>query len=243
MLRSGGLGRFNFGEPANDLLPELEAVLGIPTDNTSYSPDEPGPFRFLPLGYWAAYELRIAAWEQPDLHLVLSDIPWLGDEFGDATTGTLSLVSWATSSPRFTVDDQLAVGSSVADLRAHHPDIVLGTFDVCETEYDPAAFVTMPYDGDTPPLWRGLRGTTDWDWVSDLQIALNEQGASLAVDGEYGPRTRAALHQYQLAEGIDQGTAPDANGLIGPDTVGALGLEVPEGARIVGLAAGYPGSC
>jgi hypothetical protein len=51
------------------------------------------------------------------------------------------------------------------------------------------------------------------------------------------------LQEYQLAEGIDQGTGPDANGLIGPETANALGLEVPDEARIASLAAGYPGSC
>ncbi len=173
VLRADGLGRYDFGEPANELVDELTTMFGSPSEDISYTPDGPGPFDYLPLGYWAAHELRMAVWEEPDLRLVLSDVPWLGDRFGDATPGTLSLVSWDTSSPRFVVDDHLAVGSALADLRAHVPEVVFGTFDVCETEYDPAGYVAMPYGGDNPPLGRGLRGTTDWDWVSDLQTALN----------------------------------------------------------------------
>lgn len=238
ILRTDGLDRFDFGEPANELVDEMEAPLGPPSEDTSYTPDAAGPFDFLPLGYWATYELRIVVWEQPDLHLVLSDVPWLGDKFGEPTPGTLSLVSWETSSPEFTVDDQLAVGSSFADLQAHHPQVVPGTFDVCETEYNPAAFVTMPYDGDTPPLWRGLRGTTDWDWISDLQTALNERGASLAIDGEYGPRTSAAVAAFEQEIGVYH-----VDGQIDPEVADALSIQIPGNAVIMQLEAGYPGSC
>ena len=238
VLRADGLGRYDFGEPANELVDELTTMFGSPSEDISHTPDGPGPFDYLPLGYWAAHELRMAVWEEPDLRLVLGDVPWLGDRFGDATPGTLSLVSWDTSSPRFVVDDHLAVGSALADLRAHVPEVVFGTFDVCETEYDPAGYVAMPYGGDNPPLGRGLRGTTDWDWVSDLQTALNTRGAALAVDGEYGPSTKAAVADLQRELGVDH-----ADGNIDPNVADALGLHAPDDAHITGLEAGYPGSC
>ncbi len=243
VLRSDGLGDYDFGEPANQLVDELTAMLGSPVNDTSYTPDGPGPFEFLPLGYWALYELRVLAWDEPDLRLVLSDVPYRGDHWDAAVPGTLTLVSWATTSSGLAFSNGLAVGSSTVDLRTEFPDTVFGTFDVCETSYNPAGFVTVPFDVDPPPQWLGARGELDWDWISEMQRALNELGASLVIDGEYGPSTRAALQEYQLAEGIDQGTAPDANGLIGPETANALGLEVPDEAHIVSLAAGYPGSC
>ena len=62
VLRPDGLGRFDFGEPANDLVDELEATLGSPSEDISYTPDGDGPFSILPSGYWAAYELRFVAW-------------------------------------------------------------------------------------------------------------------------------------------------------------------------------------
>ncbi len=238
ILRVDGLAGYDFGEPANKLVDELSSMLGPPSQDTSHTPDGVGSFDFLPNGYWAAHELRVVDWNQPDLHIVLSDIPWTSDGFGEATPGTLTLVRWETVSPRFTVDDQLAVGSSQAELRALYPNVQIGTFDVCETEYEPAAFVTTSYDGQTPPLWRGLRGATDWDWVSDLQTALNERGASLAVDGEYGPKTSAAVAALEQETGV-----VPVGGDVDSEIVEVLGLEPPSNACITRLGAGYPGSC
>lgn len=54
--------------------------------------------------------------------------------------------------------------------------------------------------------------------VRALQQALNDQGASIAVDGIFGPETRAAVVRYQMAAGL----RPD--GLVGPRTRASLGL-------------------
>lgn len=231
ILRDDGLGRFDFGEPANELVDELTAMIGPPGEDTSYTPDGPGPFDHLPLGYWASHELRIVSWREFDLRLVLSDIGLVEGDW-TPTPGTLTLVSWATASPRLSFSDGVGVGSLLSELQAQVQEIDDGTFDVCETEYDPASF------SDTPPLWRGLRGTTDWDWISDLQQALNERGASLAVDGEYGPDTRAAVSALEQQIGIHH-----VDGLVDPMVTDSLSLDPPINARIVSLAAGYPGSC
>jgi len=68
--------------------------------------------------------------------------------------------------------------------------------------------------------------------VRALQQRLNERGASppLAVDGEFGPRTEAAVVAFQTAHGLQ----PD--GVVGPLTRAALGLAEPAGnddARIL----------
>ena len=184
----------------------------------------------MPLAYPAADELRIVVWTEPDLRLVLNDIGFVDGEW-TPTPGIFTLVSWTTSSPQLTFANGLGVGSPLADLQAHHPEIGLGTTDVCETGFDPAGFSGLP------PLWDGLRGTTDWDWVSDLQAALNERGAELDVDGIYGPKTRAAVTSFQEANW------PRANGLIDPETADALELQAPEDVRIAYLEAGRPPSC
>jgi len=59
--------------------------------------------------------------------------------------------------------------------------------------------------------------------VRALQQRLNERGASppLAVDGEFGPRTEAAVVAFQTAHGLQ----PD--GVVGPLTRAALGLAEP----------------
>ncbi len=238
-LRSDGLGRFDFGAPANELVPELQAVLGPPTDDISQTPDGPGPFEYLPGGYWAAYELRGVVWDDPGLQLVLSDIPWLGDRFGEPTPGTLTLVSWATDSNQLRLDSGIGVGSTLTELLALHPQLHVGEYDFsCELDYDPARFRTGTDVGDVPRGWLDVRGELDWDWVFDAQQALNERGASLAVDGTYGPNTRAAVTAFQQAHNLD-----DGNGLMGPETAEALGLQAPADARVVRLEAGYPGSC
>lgn len=67
----------------------------------------------------------------------------------------------------------------------------------------------IPYKGD--------RG----DDVRALQLALNETGARLVVDGDFGPKTAAAVSVVQKANGL-YGT-----GVIGPKTLAILGLQLP----------------
>jgi len=61
--------------------------------------------------------------------------------------------------------------------------------------------------------------------VSDLQSALNDNGASLAVDGVFGPRTDSAVRNYQSSNGLQ------VDGVVGPETRGSLngGASAPSG--------------
>jgi peptidoglycan hydrolase-like protein with peptidoglycan-binding domain len=61
-------------------------------------------------------------------------------------------------------------------------------------------------------LRQGDRGAN----VKTLQTMLNAHGATLAVDGDFGPITRGALVSFQLQRGIV------ADGVAGPQTYGAL---------------------
>ena len=40
------------------------------------------------------------------------------------------------------------------------------------------------------------------DTVKSAQEALNKNGANLAVDGKYGPKTRAAVKSFQQGHGL-----------------------------------------
>jgi peptidoglycan hydrolase-like protein with peptidoglycan-binding domain len=66
-----------------------------------------------------------------------------------------------------------------------------------------------------PTLSYGSRGTS----VSKLQNLLNNNGAKLAVDGQFGSLTQAAVKRFQSANGIK------ANGVVGSSTWKALQVE------------------
>lgn len=69
--------------------------------------------------------------------------------------------------------------------------------------------------------------------VEQLQSALNDEGASLAVDGKFGPRTHAAVKDYQQTNGLQ------VDGVVGPETRGSLN---GAGASISGGGASVPAS-
>lgn len=71
---------------------------------------------------------------------------------------------------------------------------------------------TMPVPPGQPLLRRGSTGLA----VEQLQHALNQAGADLAVDGRFGPATEAALKAFQRRAGVD----PD--GVYGPATAAKL---------------------
>jgi peptidoglycan hydrolase-like protein with peptidoglycan-binding domain len=61
-------------------------------------------------------------------------------------------------------------------------------------------------------LKRGSKGDT----VAHLQGLLNQSGAGLAVDGDFGPLTDRAVRQAQANRGVA------VDGVVGPDTAAAL---------------------
>jgi peptidoglycan hydrolase-like protein with peptidoglycan-binding domain len=54
--------------------------------------------------------------------------------------------------------------------------------------------------------------------VEQVQVALVALGYPIAVDGTYGPRTEAAVRDFQVANDLA------ADGIAGPNTQEALGL-------------------
>ena len=64
----------------------------------------------------------------------------------------------------------------------------------------------------TPTVKYGSRGGA----VKDVQCVLNKGGAKLAVDGIFGPKTKAAVLSYQKAKGLE------VDGIVGPKTWASL---------------------
>lgn len=240
-LRSDGLGSTDFGSAADDLVTTLTERFGLPSEETNlHAP--PDVFRYRgPLGYFPESELRQLTWYDPGLTIVVAD----GPSYGGASPGDLRLVNWSSSGSRLRLANGLGVGSALTQLEATYTDLAVGEFEECAGAFYPPRF-TVTTDSDSPaepPAWVWVHGSITWDWVSDVQHALNERGATLAVDGEYGPRTTAAVAAFQVQAAIDSSGSWERNGEIGPQTLAALGVEAPGSAPIAHLWAGYPSSC
>lgn len=78
-----------------------------------------------------------------------------------------------------------------------------------------------------PSMRRGAEGAR----VQALQSRLGELGFPLEADGIYGPKTEAAVRQFQRQNGLV------ADGIAGPQTLGAL-----NGEAVKGLAPATPGA-
>ena len=212
------------------MLDLLESRLGPHTDEVIFSAEPPNRL-YMPGGYHALYDLAQYEWADPPFLVILGDTPFDGVEWGDAVPGSLHLIAWESATWRLPLDSGIAVWSSLAAMRAAYPGLVVGIPDVCDTEFLPAGFIATSSD-------LHLYGLLDWDWVTEVQTALNERGATLVPDGIYGPKTRAAVEQFQQANGLDR-----ENGLIGPETLDALGVHAPSNALVKRIQAGYRGSC
>ena len=79
-------------------------------------------------------------------------------------------------------------------------------------QLDVAGAVAASGPASTTLLREGSRGPA----VSDLQAQLNAKGASLDVDGIFGPQTEAAVRAFQEAHGLQ------VDGIVGPETRNAL---------------------
>ncbi len=63
-----------------------------------------------------------------------------------------------------------------------------------------------------PEVSEGAKGQT----VSDIQTLLNQAGAKLKVDGDWGPKTDKAVRDFQSKQGLA------TDGIVGPKTMTAL---------------------
>jgi hypothetical protein len=233
ILRTDGIGPFGFGSAADEVEVWLINQLGSP-DAAVVEPGQGGwPLescterRFV---YWVDAGLTVGFTDLnsidtsglvPDCdtgphlagwYVIAGEVPWFAPDHGGKVSSpqTLSL----------TTAEGIGLGSGAGDLREAYPTVTFGEQGV--DTYDPAVF-RVP---DT--MW----GRVEWNEASDIQKALNEHGADLVVDGILGPRTVAALVEFQTSNDIKE------SGAVGPRTLAELDVSVPDGAPIVYLAAG-----
>ncbi|MGD9703515.1 MAG: peptidoglycan-binding protein [Acidimicrobiia bacterium] len=242
LLRTDGLGPHAFGSTADQVEGWLADQLG-PADVVVVEPGQGGwPLmscaerRF---AYWASAGLTVgftdlnsydATGQVPDCddtphlagwYVTAGGPPWFAPGHTDVDTPPPLTV-------RLTTNEGIELGTTVGELRVAFPTVEFGEWDI--DEYVPQSFHVATNR-------HGLRGRVDWNPVTSVQHALNERGATLAVDGLLGPRTRAALLEFQTSIGIAE---PETNelGVIGPTTLAALDVAVPDSAAIDYLTAG-----
>ena len=83
--------------------------------------------------------------------------------------------------------------------------------------YTALAFNPSPCEGDAGPS-EIIRPDSTGDRVTQLQIALVALGYDLVPDGRYGPRTQAAVRDFQARNSLE------VDGISGPRTQAALGI-------------------
>jgi peptidoglycan hydrolase-like protein with peptidoglycan-binding domain len=98
-----------------------------------------------------------------------------------------------------------------------HPDDCVDDLTVTGMAVHTAAdFAELCADG--LPQRRNVLPDSTGPEVEQVQIALVALGYPIAVDGTYGPRTEAAVRDFQAANDLE------VDGIAGPDTQSALGL-------------------
>ena len=255
VLRPGGLGDVDFGTPADETVLELTALFGPPDRVEELEPIGPGGDGCVELGSWldclrerrVVDEGRLAVWDDWGLRVALVDT---AVDHGPAEQTALQFADWhATFAPgnrRPVTLEGLRPGMTVRDLRQVVPGVEFGYNEGLLDSF----FVTA---GDPGWYWGRLdwNPSTDdieyWD-VSAIQAALNEHGANLVVDGEWGPLSEAAWLEFLTNHGIEPFTLaakwplwlmPEIGEALGlpPDDITIATLEPRPATEIVDPAA------
>ena len=98
-----------------------------------------------------------------------------------------------------------------------YPDDCVDDLTVTGMSVQTAAQFAELCADDLPERQNVLPGTSGPE-VEQVQIALVALGYPIAVDGTYGPRTEAAVRDFQAANDLE------VDGIAGPNTQTALGL-------------------
>lgn len=121
-LRADGLGLVRFGDPVDQTVVALVAVLGPPTTDDI----EIGPFiNYLPYGFGADNYFRFVRWERPDLWVAFSD----SDHPGESA----SFIGWgyrgSGAGMELVTPEAIGVGSTADELSAVFGDALIISSD------------------------------------------------------------------------------------------------------------------
>jgi hypothetical protein len=247
ILRRDGIGPHDFDADTSVVMSWATDLFGDPTSASGTAIESVVPNLMSICGDQVA-----AHWETPALDLYFAQ--WEFDEDGLVScTHPVRLVAWGVGSYlgvdlstgpnalRLTTEEGIGVGTTVAELVELDADPTFMQWS------DRFVFPGGFYLGE-PVVHEHIYGVLAWDWVRDLQAALNDQGFDLAVDGEAGPRTRAALEAYRIehqlpsseAAILDLALQPDGDVQISSMASGQWPLEFECGTLVYG---GWPYEC
>ncbi len=193
VLRPSGLGSVDFGTPADEAVRMFTEMFG------QSDIDDSGDLDCLAM----VQDSRTLVYQSLGLTLVFTD--W------DASTSDpvpLHFASWHMDERAIAADEPLVtaegigIGSTAADVRVAYPDAIPVLPDVSNWGFEVRSRegpLSGSFVGPVRPPYYELQP----DFVMAVQRALNSHGGSLAVDGEFGPRTTAALEAFAAANGID----------------------------------------
>lgn len=208
ILRPDGLGPVDFGTPADAAIGRLTDLLGPPDLSETVDPDQ---LECVEGSEWrdclaVVNQGSIITWNIWGLEVLVTDHGgWNG---ATPRIVPLHLGSWratrSTTGNSLTSADGLRPGLTVGELRTLFPDVEFGYGEGIIAGY---SIVTLAGD-----YW----GELDWDpaspdnsWpelVRAVQRSLNRHGATLTVDGEWGPLSQQAWELF--IRDHDLGPAP-----------------------------------
>lgn len=210
VLRPDGLGSVDFVTPADEALAQLSVLLGPPDLVESIAPMGEGGDGCVEGAGWldCLRDLRVvdegwlAVWATYGLEVAMVDT---SREVWPKERTSLQFGDWqatvAFEYSRLFTEEGLYPGMTVRDLRQTVPGV---EFTYNEGSLD-SFYVTF---GERGGYWGRLDWNPDtdaiegWDIIS-VQAALNEHGADLTVDGEWGPRSEVAWVEFLTDHGIE----------------------------------------
>ncbi|MBY8880316.1 C40 family peptidase [Actinacidiphila acidipaludis] len=148
----------------------------------------------------------------------------LGPNTGGDAGHVLIFDGWANSA-----HTQYYAWENSGDAGVHRPTI---PYPYWPNTSGPAASLYRPYrydnesgsgGGGVPPWPNVVEGDTGTN-VEAAQYLLDDHGASIATDGQFGANTVAAAKAYQSAHGLS------ADGQIGPQTWSSLVVQIQQGS-------------
>jgi peptidoglycan hydrolase-like protein with peptidoglycan-binding domain len=211
VLRPDGLGPVDFGAPADEAFAELTDLIGVPDRVESITPLADGcvegaSWLDCVRGLRVVESGQLAAWDVHGLEVALVDAV-----FGTWPLEKTSLQfgDWhATATPggtRLFTEEGVYPGMTVGELRAAVPSVEFTSNEGLLDSYRVTPGTNGGYWGRLD--WDPATPTLDWQDIAAVQTALNNHGADLVVDGEWGPRTQSAWVDFLTEHSIEPFTS------------------------------------